>query len=230
VRGIVIAKVLASLANAGPSSVIELVENNAILAQAEAIGRSLTLSGFLGLDFIVDAARPPWLLEVNPRITPTAHLASPTGSVIDAVCAQLGLGHRRAAGAGDRALPRRDAARPGRRVAGEGLSRRPRECRPLPRGRARAAAELGLAVGESGAAGVRRVPRLRSGRTEGAWPRLKGRSAGPLSPPSSPSSSCPRRRFAACRGSPPRSCRGLPPRRWRGSSPRARSGGRARRG
>lgn len=59
----------------GPSTVLRLVENEEMKAAARKIAKRLKLSGFYGLDFMLDkATRNAYLLELNPRTTQVGHL------------------------------------------------------------------------------------------------------------------------------------------------------------
>lgn len=58
----------------GPASVVRPTDHPEMKAAAEIMARQLRLSGFLGFDFIVDRYDRAWLLEMNPRATPIAHL------------------------------------------------------------------------------------------------------------------------------------------------------------
>jgi hypothetical protein len=51
-----------------------VIDNLEITATAETLVERLNLSGFIGFDFILDAAGHAWLLEMNPRVTSTSHL------------------------------------------------------------------------------------------------------------------------------------------------------------
>jgi hypothetical protein len=59
----------------GPASVLRLVRNPAMSAAAETLASRLKLSGFFGLDFILESGSGrPFLIELNPRATQTCHL------------------------------------------------------------------------------------------------------------------------------------------------------------
>src|SRR5262245_41796156 len=46
-----------------------------MMVAAEKLARRLRLSGFFGLDFIIEkTSRKPYLIEMNPRCTPLCHL------------------------------------------------------------------------------------------------------------------------------------------------------------
>ena len=69
----------------GPATVVQVIDNLEITATAETLVERLNLSGFIGFDFILDAAGHAWLLEMNPRVTATSHLCA--GSIN--LCAAL---------------------------------------------------------------------------------------------------------------------------------------------
>jgi glutathione synthase/RimK-type ligase-like ATP-grasp enzyme len=64
----------------GPASVVRLIDHPEMAEAADHVVRHLNLSGFVGFDFIVDAANQAWLLEMNPRVTPICHLALADGT------------------------------------------------------------------------------------------------------------------------------------------------------
>jgi formate-dependent phosphoribosylglycinamide formyltransferase (GAR transformylase) len=64
----------------GPATVLTRVADAAMQASAEKIAARFGLSGIHGLDYMRDADGNVFLLELNPRATPTSHLA-------------LGMGH-----------------------------------------------------------------------------------------------------------------------------------------
>lgn len=76
-------RVLASLSmqvvaigyNLGPSTVLRRIHNSAMDRTAEILASRLNLSGFYGLDFILEEQTGiPWLLEMNSRATQIPHL------------------------------------------------------------------------------------------------------------------------------------------------------------
>jgi hypothetical protein len=84
-------EVICSQGPTGPSTVVQVVEGREMIEAACRIARRLSLSGFFGLDFVIDHAKGiPWLIEMNPRSTPPCAL--PLGSGRDlpaAMCADL---------------------------------------------------------------------------------------------------------------------------------------------
>jgi ATP-grasp domain len=75
----------------GPASVVRVVKNSKMMCCAERIARRLNLSGFFGLDFIIEAGTgEPYLIEMNPRCTPVSHLRlGKDHDMIGALWAQL---------------------------------------------------------------------------------------------------------------------------------------------
>ena len=63
-------EVIATNGDQGPASVVEVVQGREMLQAAERIARRLRLSGFFGLDFMVDRATgAAYLIEMNGRST-----------------------------------------------------------------------------------------------------------------------------------------------------------------
>jgi hypothetical protein len=58
----------------GPTTLARIIDHPGLAEAAERIVASQKLSGFLGFDFILDHTNRAWLLEMNPRATPTCHL------------------------------------------------------------------------------------------------------------------------------------------------------------
>jgi hypothetical protein len=73
----------------GPTSVVRIIDHPEMKAAAEVMAQRLHLSGFLGFDFIVDGDNKAWLLEMNPRVTPVAHLNVEGANLTTAVFSQL---------------------------------------------------------------------------------------------------------------------------------------------
>ena len=65
---------LATLHQFGPTGVAKIISNREMEAAAHKIVNKLALTGFLGFDFVLDHDKKAWLLEMNPRATPTCHL------------------------------------------------------------------------------------------------------------------------------------------------------------
>jgi biotin carboxylase len=69
-------QVLATRYQHGPSTVVRRIRNAAMDHAAAALASRLQLSGFYGLDFILDEQiGTAWLIEMNSRATQIAHLA-----------------------------------------------------------------------------------------------------------------------------------------------------------
>jgi len=69
------AEVVGAVDATGPAGVVRIVENPAMSLAAKKLASRLSLSGFFGLDFMIeDATRVPYLIEMNPRGTPLCHL------------------------------------------------------------------------------------------------------------------------------------------------------------
>ncbi len=75
----------------GPATVVRVVDNPDMLLSAERIARRLNLSGFFGLDFMIEEGTgATYLIEMNPRCTPLCHLQLGRGrDMIEALVAQL---------------------------------------------------------------------------------------------------------------------------------------------
>lgn len=75
----------------GPASVVRVVVNPEMARCAERLARRLNLSGFFGLDFMIeDGTRAAHLIEMNPRCTPLCHLRLGRGrDMIGALWGQL---------------------------------------------------------------------------------------------------------------------------------------------
>jgi hypothetical protein len=59
----------------GPASVVQLVDNPTMRLAAERIARRLKITGFFGLDFMIeDGTKNAYLIELNPRVTQLCHL------------------------------------------------------------------------------------------------------------------------------------------------------------
>ena len=68
-------EVVASNQPTGPASIVRLLENSEMITVAQRIASKLGLSGFFGLDFMIDEkSGDAYLIEMNPRVTPPSHL------------------------------------------------------------------------------------------------------------------------------------------------------------
>jgi hypothetical protein len=84
-------EVLRSEGLTGPASVVRAVDSPEMMVAAERIARRLGLSGFFGLDFMIEEkSRAVYLIEMNPRSTPVCHLQLGKGrDLIGAFWSQL---------------------------------------------------------------------------------------------------------------------------------------------
>ncbi|HET7106173.1 MAG TPA: ATP-grasp domain-containing protein [Candidatus Acidoferrum sp.] len=84
-------EVVSSDGMTGPASIVRVVENPEMMLAAERIARRLCLSGFFGLDFMIEeGSRASYLIEMNPRCTPLSHLQLGKGrDLIGALGAKL---------------------------------------------------------------------------------------------------------------------------------------------
>jgi len=75
----------------GPATVVRLVDNAEMMVAARTIARRLSLSGFFGLDFVIEEGTgAAYIIEMNPRCTPPSHLRLGIGQdMIGALSAQL---------------------------------------------------------------------------------------------------------------------------------------------
>jgi glutathione synthase/RimK-type ligase-like ATP-grasp enzyme len=97
------------LKETGPTTVARVLDHPEVEDLAARIVRKLKLSGFIGIDVVLEEVTSrPWLLELNPRPTQTCHLA--LGDDLDMV----GAIARELRGATRRAVPR--AANPYGRI------------------------------------------------------------------------------------------------------------------
>ena len=68
-------EVVSTAGPTAPATVVRVVDNAEMKRAAELVARRLGLSGFFGLDFVIeDATGDAYLIEMNPRITPLCHL------------------------------------------------------------------------------------------------------------------------------------------------------------
>jgi len=74
-----------------PASIVRVVDHPEMMSAAERIARRLHLSGFFGLDFIIETETgAAYLIEMNPRITPQCHLRlGKCRDMVGALMAQL---------------------------------------------------------------------------------------------------------------------------------------------
>jgi hypothetical protein len=91
VLAIVSVIVVAAAGPTGAALVIRVIQDERLRRAAKLIAARLKLSGFYGLDFVIEAGTGvPYLIEMNPRCTQIGHIEFPgTGSVAGALCAVL---------------------------------------------------------------------------------------------------------------------------------------------
>jgi hypothetical protein len=84
-------EVLSAEGPTGPANVVRVVEGHDMLTAAERIANRLSLSGFFGLDFMIqEHTGGSYLIEMNPRCTPPCHLQLGKGKdMIGALWAEL---------------------------------------------------------------------------------------------------------------------------------------------
>ena len=84
-------EVLCSQGATGAATVVHLIRNDAIERAARLLARRFHLSGFHGLDFILEQhTGEAYLIELNPRCTQLGHLRLPyQGDLAGALCARL---------------------------------------------------------------------------------------------------------------------------------------------
>ncbi len=67
-------KVAASRGRTGPSLAVQIIRDERISRAARLLAEQLRLNGFFGLDFILNDAGEPMLIELNPRATQLGHV------------------------------------------------------------------------------------------------------------------------------------------------------------
>jgi len=84
-------EVVSAQALTGPATVVRVVDSPEMMVCAERIARRLKLSGFFGLDFMIEeGSGVTYLVEMNPRGTPLCHLQLGKGrDMVDALWAHL---------------------------------------------------------------------------------------------------------------------------------------------
>jgi len=74
----------------GSSLVVQVIANPQLSRAAALLAGRLKMSGFFGLDFILEPATgAAYLIEMNPRCTQLGHLKLPQGDLAGALCARL---------------------------------------------------------------------------------------------------------------------------------------------
>ena len=91
VMGVIGAEVVSSEGQTGPAEIVRVINNAEMDFAAERIARRLGLSGFFGLDFIIEEdTGATYLIELNPRCTPLSHLQLGAGrDLMEALGAKL---------------------------------------------------------------------------------------------------------------------------------------------
>jgi ATP-grasp domain len=89
--GLVTVEVIASQGATGAATIVRIVNNEQIAEAARLLARKFTLSGFHGLDFILERETgDAYLIELNPRCTQLGHLPLPSqGDLAEALCKML---------------------------------------------------------------------------------------------------------------------------------------------
>ena len=91
----------------GPATVVRVVDNSDMSLAGARIASRLKLSGFIGLDFMIEEKTGAiWLIEMNPRCTPLCHLRlGPGRDMVASISARLaGTPPREAASVPDKDL------------------------------------------------------------------------------------------------------------------------------
>jgi ATP-grasp domain len=84
-------EVLASEGATGAAHLVRIIEDERMTKAAILLAKKLQLSGFCGLDYVLDkSSRLPYLIEVNPRATQLGHLPLVRGrDLASALCMKL---------------------------------------------------------------------------------------------------------------------------------------------
>lgn len=90
--GMVAVEVLCTQGKTGASTIVRVIRNAQMTRDAERLIEKLGLSGFHGLDYILEAETDtPFLIELNARCTQLGHLVLPgQGDLAGLLCAELG--------------------------------------------------------------------------------------------------------------------------------------------
>ena len=94
VLGMVTVEVLCAQSSTGTALAVRLIENEEIRTAAELLAERLQLSGFHGLDFMIeDETGHAYLIELNPRCTQLGHLQiAMQGDLVGVLCGATGGG------------------------------------------------------------------------------------------------------------------------------------------
>jgi hypothetical protein len=84
-------EVVSTLGPTEPAMIVRVVDSPEMMSAAEGIARRLSLTGFIGLDFMIeDSSGAAYFIEMNPRCTPLCHIQLGKGrDMIGALAAQL---------------------------------------------------------------------------------------------------------------------------------------------
>jgi hypothetical protein len=84
-------EVIAANGEQGPANTVEVVSGHEMLSAARKIARRLGMTGFFGLDFMIEfGSGIPFLIEMNPRCTPPCSLSLGEGrDLVASVAAKL---------------------------------------------------------------------------------------------------------------------------------------------
>lgn len=84
-------EVVCSQGETGSATIVRVVDSPGMMRAAEQLVARLGLSGFLGFDFVIETGTGnPYLIEMNPRVTPLCHLQlGPGRDMVSAIVAQL---------------------------------------------------------------------------------------------------------------------------------------------
>ena len=87
-------EVLCSQGPTGAATVVRFIQNREIEQASRKLAHRLLLSGFYGLDFILDPNQNAWLIELNPRCTQLGHLNLPgQGSLAEILATKVSRKH-----------------------------------------------------------------------------------------------------------------------------------------
>jgi hypothetical protein len=90
VVGEVTVRVVSSQGPTGAALVVQLMENAECSRAARLLSSHLGISGFFGLDFVLqEGSGAAHLIEMNPRCTQLGHLPLPQGDLAGALCAAI---------------------------------------------------------------------------------------------------------------------------------------------
>jgi ATP-grasp domain-containing protein len=103
IQAMVTVEVLTAQGMTGAATVVRLVRNPEIEQVARLLAQKFKLSGFHGLDFILEQdTHAAYLIEHNPRCTQLGHLRlSSQGDLAEAICAKLREDQKPSAGTSD---------------------------------------------------------------------------------------------------------------------------------